>query len=119
LRKAGYETKRKVTQNHARVLKEEGEARVVAYIDAFVRASDLLIAQHDEREIIKDHLLSRLSRGVTEPLLEALEGIGQFLMNDDLPLFLCPLTSAYALGKEESLAQKAKDRLWRNGSQWT
>lgn len=111
LRKAGYETKKKVTEKHVKVLKEEGEAKVVAYIDAFVRVSDLITAQYDEREIIKDHLLSRLGRGVTGPLLEALEGIGQFLMNDDLSLFLWPLTSAYALGIDEKLAQKAKDRL--------
>src|ERR1019366_4896582 len=84
----------------------------VAYIDAFVRSIDLITAEYVEREIIKDHLLSRLGRGVTEPLLEALEGIGQFLDNDDLPLFLWPLTSAYALRKDERLAQKAKDRLF-------
>lgn len=112
LRRASFETKKKVSAKHVKVLKEEGEAKVVAYIDAFVRSIDLITAEYVEREIIKDHLLSRLGRGVTEPLLEALEGIGQFLENDDLPLFLWPLTSAYALGKDERLAQKAKDRLF-------
>ena len=45
--------------------------------------------------------------------MEALEGIGHFLENNDLVRFIWSLTTAYALGKDEKLAQKARDRLWK------
>jgi hypothetical protein len=112
LGKANFEIKKKVIENHVKVLKEAGGARVLAYADAFVRASDIVYSGYQEQGIIRDHLLSRLSKGLAEPLLEALEGTGHILRTEDLPLFLWPLTSAYALGKDEKLAQKAKDRLW-------
>jgi len=109
---APFNIKKKVNEKLVRVLKKEGEALVLGYVDAFVRAVDLLPAEYQERKIVKDHLLSRLGRGVTEPLLEAMDGIGNFLTNEDLQPFLWALTSEYALGKDESLARKAKDRLW-------
>jgi hypothetical protein len=84
----------------------------MGYVDAFVRAIDTIYSGYQEQGIVRDHLLSRLSKGVAESLLEALEGIGHILRTEDLPHFLWPLTSAYALSKDEKLAQKAKDRLW-------
>jgi hypothetical protein len=112
-RKAGWETKKKALENLVRILKEEGEAVVLAHVDAFCQADDLLHAGYQERKIVKDHLVSRLERGVTEPLLEAVEGIGHYLDTEDVVPFIWSLASAYALGKDERLGQKAKDRVWK------
>lgn len=87
---------------------------VLTHVDAFCQADDLRHVGYQEQKIVKDHLVSRLERGVTEPLLEAVEGIGCFLENtQDVVPFIWSLTSAYALGKDERLGQKAKDRLWK------
>lgn len=108
---ASIETRKKVIERHVKIIKEDGEERVIPYVDAFVRLTEPHpTKQHQEHKIIKDHLIARLGRNVTDPLLEALEGIGQFLTAEDLPLFLWPLLSEFAIGKDEKLSQKVKDR---------
>lgn len=108
--KASVETKKKVVERHVKILREDGEVRVLSYADAFVRLNHPHATnQQQEQRVIKDHLLARLGRNVTEPLLEALEGIGRLLTTQDLPLFLWPLLSEFAVGKDEKRRQKVKE----------
>ena len=115
-RKAGWETRKKALENLVRILKEENEAVVLAHVDAFCQADDLLQAEYQERKIVKDHLVSRLERGVTEPLLEAVEGIGHFLETQDVVPFIWSLTSAYAPAKTNGWGRRPRIGCGKNAS---
>jgi len=78
------ETKKKVTARFVSVLKEEDQRIVLAYEEAFFRASDLQYIGRPDAKLVKDHLLSRIHKDVSLRLLDAMEGLPSFLDPRDI-----------------------------------
>lgn len=104
------ELKKKVMKKFVAVLKEEDEAIVLSYETAFFRGSDLKYLSASDTKIVKEHLLSRLSKDATLPLFQALKDIGKYLTVDDAQNFIDSLVRSTILGKEE-IKNKAKNFL--------
>lgn len=81
---APEDVKTKAANNMYRVFKQEHEGLVIAYEQFLLHASDLAYLSEPERELVKTHLLQRLSSETIGALLGTLTGIGPFLCADDI-----------------------------------
>jgi hypothetical protein len=86
---APSETKVRMAQHYVAILKEEGAWSVLLYEAAFFRGKDLQYLQWADQELVKEHVFSRLEQGVPSTrLLRTLEGIGPFLKDSEVSVFL-------------------------------
>ncbi len=81
----------KVAKWFVALLKEESGRAVHSYGTAFLRAGDMEWLHESERDLVRDHLLSRLKSDPTELVLQTLEGIGSYLRSIDAVSFVDPL----------------------------
>lgn len=89
--RAEESVQKKVAKRFVKILREETGERVAAFEENFFRGHDLAHLTKNEILLIKEHLGSRLNERVSEELLEALDGIGLFLDEDDVARILDPL----------------------------
>ncbi|MCW3133153.1 MAG: hypothetical protein N2V78_02340 [Methanophagales archaeon] len=103
--------KKKVMDKFVKMLKEESDSIILPYEIAFVRGSDLQYLPQSDAQLVADHLVGRMQTGVTEPLLEALEGIGTFLTESSVNRFVDPLVKAVLRSSDSNLRRLARNRL--------
>lgn len=93
------DVKRKVAKALVKVVKEESESVAYAYEVSFFRATDFQYFSDDDKDLVKQHLLSILIKKVSSSLINALKGIGMYLTTEDEILaFINPLIKAYIVG---------------------
>ena len=86
---AASESKVRMAQQYAKILREGDEYRVRVYQTAFFRAKDLVFLPPQDQSLVKEHLLTRLERAFPDlRLLRTLEGMGQFLTPAEVPAFV-------------------------------
>ena len=91
---ASEQTKKRVANRFAEMLRTEASEPIRTYGDAFFRAIDLEFVSPSNLLLIKDHLLARLKDSPPDAL-HILEGIGAVLDADDAMRFIDPLVIAY------------------------
>ncbi len=85
---ASKETKQAVMKEFVRVLKEDSSEIVSVYEVAFFRGGDLAYFLPEDRLLFKHHFLSTMNDGLNDNLLKSLEGIGSFLVPEDITFFV-------------------------------
>jgi hypothetical protein len=75
---------KKAVNRFVQIVKEESERQVLMYESAFFKAKDLVYLSREETELIKKHMVSRLSTGMDSKLIRAMEGIGKHLAVTDV-----------------------------------
>lgn len=103
---ANDEIKKKVTSNFVRILKEESEHYVITYEEVFSHCHDLEYVKQVDKNIVIEHLLSRLSKAVESGILNTLNGIGRHLEVEYFNRFIDPLVRAIVGPKETSIKNK-------------
>lgn len=103
--------KRKVMGKFVKMLKEESDSIILPYEIAFVRGYDLQYLPQLDAQLVADHFVGRMQTGVTEPLLEALEGIGGFLLENNVDRFVDPLVKAVLHSRDSNLKRLARNCL--------
>ena len=78
------EVKQSVTKAFVSILKEADEHKVLTYETTFFRAEDLQFLPPADAALVKEHLLSRISKEVTLPLIPAIEGLPDFLDESEI-----------------------------------
>ena len=87
----------------ARVVREEPGELVKLYEYRFFEAADLEFATEKERNLVKDHLLSRLREGAAGPtLLKATRGLSQYLNSAESGSMIDSLAQTMSYAAEES-----------------
>lgn len=84
---ATEDRKKKVVTKFVSILKEEDQRTVLTYETAFFIATDLQYLPAEDSALVKEHLISRLQKGINSQLLGAMNGIGPFLTVDDISGF--------------------------------
>lgn len=107
--------KKKVMNKYIKMLKEESDTIILPYEIAFVRGSDLKYLSQQDARLAAEHLVGRMQNSVTVPLVEALEGIGAFLLESDIGSFVDPLAKVVLRSRDSNLKRLAKKRLM---SEW-
>jgi hypothetical protein len=92
-------TRIRVVEKFVTIVKEAEHETVLTYEDEFFRASDLRHAPQSDVAMVKEHLFSRLAEGRTIPLMNALEGIEEFLTEDEVLTIVDPLAKEISYGK--------------------
>ncbi len=113
---ANDEIKARVTQKFVLIVKEAEHQTVFTYEDQFFRASDLCYVSESDRSMIKKHLLSRLADKRTVPLITALDGIEQFILENEVSGLVDCLISEIAYGKSAPLKSSSQEfivNLWQ------
>lgn len=103
--------KKQVMHRFVKMLKEESDSVILPYEIAFVRGHDLRYLPEPEAQLVADHLIGRMKEKVTVPLLEALDGIGPFLTQENVANFVEPLVKVIALHNDPDLSQLSRERL--------
>ncbi|MHC1682725.1 MAG: hypothetical protein AB6733_07225 [Clostridiaceae bacterium] len=103
--------KKKVMNKYIKMLKEESDTIILPYEIAFVRGSDLKYLSQQDARLAAEHFVGRMQNGVTTPLVEALEGIGAFLLESDIEGFVDPLVKVVLRSRDSNLKRLAKKRL--------
>jgi hypothetical protein len=91
---APADLKKAAAAKFVQVLENESEYVVQCYESAFFRGSDLAFLDEESRAIVKAHFLASLDKRVTDPLLAAAAGMGEFLESEEearaffVPLFV-------------------------------
>jgi hypothetical protein len=109
------EGRRKVAKIFVDVLRKEDEHTVFTYETAFFQAGDLQYLSGTDRELAKQHFLSRFAEHLTIPLLKASEGLGEFLTKDEISPLVDKLVRLVVAGKPSNLAidaRKSITNLW-------
>jgi hypothetical protein len=106
---APEQVKQLVAMNFVTVLKEKNRDEVLEYETAFFRASDLAYLDVENREMAKQHLLSRLKEELSAPLLEALAGIADHLKATEIRNVLDPFIKAAYGSKPQHLQSRARE----------
>jgi hypothetical protein len=116
----GLSFKRTVRKQLVKVIKEESEAIASAYESTFFRATDLQYLSFEETQLVKQHLFSSLWKRASSSLLsllKAMEGIGDYLEAQDIPLLYEPLVRAYLSIHidipEQVIEEFLQNELWR------
>jgi hypothetical protein len=78
-----------------RSLREDDGDAVLSYSRAFLKASDLAHVAANQRPILVQHLLARLSDGVSHEALEQVSGLARFLTDSDVNGWMDPLVKAF------------------------
>jgi len=108
------EVKKKVSQNFARIIREESEQFIFAYGKLFFRAPDMRYLSSDDIEITKNYLLGRLENDV-EGWMPTISGIYNYLSPDDVNKLVDPLVRVVN-GDDNNLSAAAarflKDEGW-------
>jgi hypothetical protein len=104
-----------VAKQFVKILREEGEERVLCYETAFLRASDLQYLSSGDANLAKQHLLSRLEREQTAPVIGALNGIGGFLNAAEIKKVTGLLLRAVVNEKGDKEQDAARDALFNLG----
>lgn len=86
-RMAPLDLQSKIANNFVRILKEESEFLISTYETAFFTGNDLHFLNPEDLKLVKDHMLARFYKEPTEPIIYALEGIGQFLTAGEIANF--------------------------------
>ncbi|SRR5216684_657410 len=81
---ASEEIKKKVTTNFLSILRNEEQYKVLTYETAFFRAADLKYLSSAQAKLVKDHLLSRIKTDISTELVEAFDGLPEFLEKEDI-----------------------------------
>jgi hypothetical protein len=81
---ASDEIKKKITASFVAIMKKEDQHIVLTYETAFFRASDLQYLPASDAKLVKDHLLSRIQAGISLDLVAAMEGLPEFLDQEDI-----------------------------------
>lgn len=108
---ASEQVKAKVAKRFVTILKEEADTIVLAYGTAFFRLSDLTYLSVADRALVKGHYFGRLKDHVSDELLTALEGMGAFLEEAEIPRFVDPLVRVILSKQPAGLKRHASDRL--------
>ncbi|HSB14570.1 MAG TPA: hypothetical protein VLE22_08925 [Bryobacteraceae bacterium] len=104
--------KRKVVKRYIGVLEHESEYTVRAYETQFFRGTDLKFLDAEEREVVKRHFVSSLSRNFSPELVEAAEGMGAFLESEEeARAFFVPLVLRMIDEKDETQRTAIRDRV--------
>lgn len=88
------ELKRKIAERFAQIVREENERIVFVHGFLFFRAHDLKYLNEEDVDLVKKYLLERVGR---EPLswIATLEGIGAYLVREDIIKFIDPLVRTF------------------------
>ena len=77
-------TKEKATKHIVTIIKEESHETPRIYLTNFFRGANLKYLSKDEVQLIKEYLLSIIKDRISVPLLDAMQGIGEFLTSEDV-----------------------------------
>lgn len=110
---ASPDLKKKVTERFVTVLKEEREEVVFMYETAFLRMPQLEYLTEEERDLIIQHILSRLKKDTQGTLLPILSGIGHFIKEKDVTEYVDPLVRLICSNAKESVKNQASACLTR------
>jgi len=102
------EDRKKVAKAFVEVLRKEDEHTVFTYETAFFQAGDLKYLSGTDRELAKEHFLSRFEEPLTIPLLKASEGLASSLAKGEISPLIDKLVRAVVLGKPHDLAMEAR-----------
>jgi hypothetical protein len=81
---------RHVAERFAHIVRSDSSERIQAYNDAFFSARDMRFLQGKDRTIVRKYLVNRLDQMTTNPseeFFESLEGIGNYIEDDDIATF--------------------------------
>lgn len=104
--------RRKATKGIADTVREADEATAILYEDVFLETGDTKLVRDNDRNIILQHLYGRLDSGPTEPLLEALTGVGKYLESGAIAVLGKSLVGDVARGRTAT-AQASRRMLVR------
>lgn len=106
------EVKKRVVAEFARVVREEPGPLVQLYEDRFFQATDLEFATAKERNLVKDHLVSRLREGnASGPFLDSIRGLSKYLNQTELGLMVDSLARSLSYSTDEVTKKEARARL--------
>lgn len=101
---ADEKLKKKIANWFAKIIREESDSVISSYGIAFLRSSDMKYMNKDDVEIVKQHIFGQMKNNLNLTLLETLSGIGSFLKEEDILLFIDPLVR-YACKDESDLEE--------------
>jgi hypothetical protein len=109
LDQAHDDLKRKVAERFVKLMKEESDFRIQAYAQLFFRASELAQLPPENIGLVKKYLFSRFAK---EPdvWLDTLEGVGPYLVPEDVLNFVDPLVRLF-VGGDKDVSDRARKRL--------
>lgn len=109
---ASVEVKKEVAKRFVSILTEENEYMVTTYEVVFFRAGDLEYLNPDEVSLVKQHILSRLSKQFPDVgLLNAITGIGTYLDERDVHDFVSAIVKTVVYSKDKTEKRLARERL--------
>jgi hypothetical protein len=104
------EVRQEVAKAFVRILKEESAEVVATYETAFFRGKDLKYYPAEDEQMVKYHFLSRINNNFTFSLLKAMDGIGTFLVLEDIDdLFVDPFIRTMISIDADVSNEKAKE----------
>jgi hypothetical protein len=86
--------RQQVVGRFATIIRAESGGTIDQYGELFFRARDLNDLSVPDRALVKDHLFGRMKTGLTQALLEMLEGIGAHLEKRDAARYIDPFARA-------------------------
>lgn len=107
---ASEPTKKKVCNNLSKVYRGSDESKAVDYEDSFFKCDDLSFFEENDRVMIKDHFLPRITFDGIGGRLDSLAGIGKFL-NDDEAIDLASMLLDATKSDNASFSKRAENRL--------
>lgn len=102
------EGRKKAAKAFVEVLRKEDEHTVFTYETAFFQAGDLKYLSVADKDLAKEHFLSRFEESLTIPLLKASEGLAGSLAKHEISPLVDKLVRAVVLGKPYDLALEAR-----------
>lgn len=102
--------KEAVMKRHVEVIRKEAGPRVEVYEEEFFRGHNLEHVSGDHRRLLVDHVLSRLEASPNPKLFSAMEGIGRFLVANNVQGFVDGLMRPF-IYQEAKLSKPARGRL--------
>lgn len=92
---ASNDVKIKMAERFVNILKEESDWMVHTYETGFFRAKDLAYLSSQDRQLVKEHLLTRPDETLPDTrYLRTMEGIGPFLAGTEIAAFAGPIIRA-------------------------
>jgi hypothetical protein len=105
------ELKKKVMKKFVLILKEADEEMVLSYETSFFKGKDIKYLSSSDAKIVKEHLLSRLSKEPTLALFQVLKDIGKYITTDETEQFVDLVIKYIVWGKEDKIKRRSREFL--------
>ena len=107
------ESRRTVAARFVRILREDDGARVREYSTAFICPDDIEYVPEQHRGMVKEHILGRVGAQHDLESLKLVDGIGSFLVPDDVTKWLDPVIRAFVAKRgTEQLRARLREYLF-------